>query len=60
MRRGDHLYETPIPRNYRLLPTTSQQASDRFQALLGPIGRSFHAAYEKVASTRRRSVVKHC
>jgi hypothetical protein len=58
-RRGDHLRETPIQQDNGLLPTTIQQASDRFHAVLEPISRSSHTSHQKVASTRRRFVVEH-
>ena len=60
MRRGDYLFETQTQQDNSLLPTTTQQAIDRFQALLGQTSPSPHIADQKVASTKEGSVAEHC
>ncbi|CAI9633510.1 unnamed protein product [Alternaria burnsii] len=54
-RRGDHLPETPIQQDNGLLPTTSQQASDRFNALFKSISRSSHTAYQEIDVTKKKT-----
>ena len=53
MRRGDYLFETQTQQDNSLLPTTAQQATDRFQAVLGQTSPSSHIADHKVALRRK-------